>query len=361
MEKFAKSANRFRKHHHGREPDMMTVGEARERILAQLERMQPAQTSLRDSLGLVLAEDLISDINIPPAPCSAMDGYAVALSDLSTASAKNGVCLPVAGSVSAGDPPGVKLSQGCVIRIMTGAPLPDGADAVVPFEATKQRFEEELTPDSDNPIFARTPARFENVRPEGEAIKAGDTVMKKGAKLTPSHICAAAAVGRAYLKTIRRPVVAILSTGDELAEPGTRAGNGKIYDSNGPSIEAFVKEIGGEPLFMGIVPDSLELLEERLTEAARCDLVITTAGVSKGDYDVVGDALSRKGKIDLWTVKMRPGKPLAFGWLSDKVGGKRTPHLGLPGNPVSAQVGFIQFGRPAILKMLGLPPSPLQS
>ena len=347
-------AHSDRPHRHHYDAEMLGVEEARERILSYFERLDPVEVDLLEALDMVLAEDLVAPFDVPPLPNSAMDGYAVVSADLTGASESSPVELPVAFSIAAGALPEAPLVAGSVARIMTGAPVPDGADAVVPFEDTDEL---ERRNGSGSVAADRIGIKLaadvgDNVRGAGEDIALGELVLKAGTVMRPGAIGVAASLGRSSVRVYRRPVVAIISTGDELLSPGEAHQPGKIYNSNAYSIAAQVKRYGGVPLMAGIARDTVESLQERLVEAFKADMVVTSAGVSKGDYDVVKDVLAKNGAIALWSVRMRPAKPLAFGTLNAP-DGRKVPHLGLPGNPVSAMVAFEQFGRPAIHMMAG--------
>jgi molybdopterin molybdotransferase len=240
---------------------------------------------------------------------------------------------------------------------MTGAPIPDGADAVVPFEDTDE-VERQASSASMSTIGINVAASSgANVRPAGQDVKAGEQVLQKGVVLRAQEIGVLASLGLVEVSVIRRPVVSILATGDELVDPAGEPRPGGIYDSNSYSIASAVRQAGGVPRLLGIAGDDVEAIGEMLKLGLTSDILITSAGVSKGDYDVVKDVLARHGDISFWSVRMRPAKPIAFGTLAGP-GGRRVPHLGLPGNPVSTLVGFEQFGRPAIGKMLGKGESP---
>ena len=340
-------------HRHHYDAEMLSVEEARDRILSYFTRLPAVETPLADALGQVLAEDLVALFDIPSLANSAMDGYAVMTSDTRNASKENPVDLPVIGVVAAGQLPAHPLEHGSAMRIMTGAPIPDGADAVVPFEDTDE-LERRAAGESTDLIAVHIETeRRENIRDAGEDVKAGTTVFTSGQILRAGEIGVIASLGHASVQAFRRPVVAIVSTGDELLEPGEQHQPGKIYNSNAYSVAAMVTRYGGVPEIVGIARDTVESLESALNTALEtADLVVTSAGVSKGDYDVVKDVLSSKGEIALWSVRMRPAKPLAFGVLS-RGDGAVIPQLGLPGNPVSAMVAFEQFGRPALRLMMG--------
>jgi molybdopterin molybdotransferase len=336
---------------------MLSVEEARERILSYFHALDAVDAPLIDALDMTLAENIVAEFDIPPFANSAMDGYAVIASDLRRASQSAPVELPVAFTIAAGALPEDAVTRGNVARIMTGAPVPEGADAVVPFEDTDELERRGVRARETRIGIKLAPHTGDNIRPAGEDIARGEMALRKGARLTPGAIGVAASLGRDRVKVFRRPVVAIVSTGDELIEPGAAHQPGKIYNSNAYSIAAEVKRYGGVPKIIGIAKDTIESLTSRLDDALSADMVVTSAGVSKGDYDVVKDVLAKNGAIALWSVRMRPAKPLAFGTLNAP-DGRRVPHLGLPGNPVSAMVAFEQFGRPAIHMMLGRAPMP---
>ncbi len=349
-----------RPHRHHYDAEMLSVEDARDRILSYFQPLTPLDVPLLDALGLTLAEDLIAEFDIPPLANSAMDGYAVRTADVGSASKFNPVLLPVKGYIAAGDVPTHPVAKGTAVRIMTGAPVPDGADAVVPFEDTDEE-ERRKNGAEITEIGIKLHAEIgDNIRPAGEDIQSGEMVVTVGTELTPGVIGVAASLGRTSVKAVRRPVIAIVSTGDELVEPGEAREPGKIYNSNAYSIAAMAEKYGAVANIIGIARDSIESLEAMLSQAVKYDMVVTSAGVSKGDYDVVKDVLAKGGEIALWSVKMRPAKPLAFGAL-DAPDGRKVPHLGLPGNPVSAMVAFEQFGRPAIRVMLGKEPLPKPS
>ncbi len=349
-----------RPHRHHYDAEMLSVEDARDRILSYFEPLGSVDVPLLDSLGLTLDEDLVADFDIPPLANSAMDGYAVRSEDVAPASRYNPVLLPVNGHIAAGEVPAEPVSQGTAARIMTGAPVPEGADAVVPFEDTDEESRR-LNGNAISEIGIKLSAEpGENIRPAGEDIRAGETVVTKGTELTPGVIGVAASLGKSSVNAIRRPIIAIVSTGDELVDPGDERTPGKIYNSNAFSIAAMAEKYGAIANIIGIARDTIESLEAMLEEAVNYDMVVTSAGVSKGDYDVVKDVLAKKGEIALWSVRMRPAKPLAFGALNAP-DGRKVPHLGLPGNPVSAMVAFEQFGRPAIGIMLGKKPLPKPS
>ncbi len=331
---------------------MINVEEARERVLGYFDVLEPETRPILEADGQVLAEDVEGRFDIPPLDNSAMDGYALRTGDIRGASEASAVTLRVTGSVAAGQLPTGSVEPGAAVRIMTGAPIPQGADAVVPFEDTDE-VERRASgqPLSEIAIREDVPPAA-NVRPAGQDVRAGERVLQSGTVLRSAEIGVLAALGRSSVRVIRRPVAAILATGDELVDVGQDLQAGSIYDVNSYSLSVAVQRAGGVPRLLGIARDNLDDLEAKLQAGLEADILLTSAGVSKGDYDIVKDVLARRGEIEFWSVRMRPAKPLAFGVL-DGPGGTRVPHLGLPGNPVSALVGFEQIGRPAILKMMG--------
>ena len=338
-------------------PSWLTVEEALARILDYVSPLGPERKRLLDALGQVLAEDVRAPFDVPPHANSSMDGYAVRAADVQAAGPAAGVTLRVVGEAPAGAPSNRAVGQGETIRIMTGAVIPQGADAVVPFEETDEleRIERGGRVAGEVNVLAAA-SEGENIRLAGEDIASGETVLPRGTTLGAAEVGVLASLGFDHAAVIRRPVVAVLTTGDELVEPPLPLTPGKIYNSNGFSIAAAVSACGGIPLTLETARDNLASLKGRLAEAIEADIVLTTAGVSRGDYDIVKDVLMEEGDIDFWTVRMRPAKPLAFGALRARAADgseRRVPHLGLPGNPVSALVAFEQFARPAILKALG--------
>lgn len=333
---------------------MISVEEALERILSYVSVLEPEDRPILDALGQVVADDVVSDINIPPLDNTAMDGYAVRAGDTVGSSEGSPVMLHVIGELAAGYLFDGVVEAGTAVRIMTGAPMPRGADAVVPFEETDEpsgRAFGSFAKSRDVVGVLKAAEPGANIRRAAEDVRAGQAIIRADAVLHPAQIGVLASLGKATVRVHRRPVVAILSTGDEVREPGQSLQPGQIYDSNAYSIAAMVLANGGIPKRLGIARDTVEALTAKLREGLDADMLVTSAGVSRGDYDVVKDVLAKEGEVDFWTVRMRPGKPLAFGTFAS--GGRRVPHIGLPGNPVSSMVSFELFGRPAIYKMLG--------
>jgi len=334
---------------------MISVEEALEKVLSYVEVLEPERKPVLDCLGQVLAEDVYSDIDIPPLDNSAMDGYALRAKDTRGASESSPRYLVVVGEVAAGSISSQEVRPGTAIRIMTGAPLPEGADAVVRFEDTDEVSRKSSGGDLSQIGILCQVKKGLNVRGRGEDIAKGDLILKEGKVLRPQEIGVLASLGRSTALVIRRPIVAILATGDELVGVDQPLAPGKIHDSNTYTIAAEVSRYGGIPKILGIGRDSVRSLTEKIDEGLDADMLITSGGVSKGDYDIVKDVLAEHGEVGFWTVCMKPGKPLAFGVIKNVEGGRkgRVPHLGLPGNPVSSMITFEQFARPAILKMMG--------
>jgi molybdopterin molybdotransferase len=334
---------------------MISVEEALDKVLSYIEILEPERKPILDCLGQVLAEDVYSDIDVPPLDNAAMDGYALRAEDTRGASESSPVYLSVVGEVAAGSMPTREVKPGTAIRIMTGAPLPEGADAVVQFENTDEVNRKSSGGDVRQIGILYQAKKRLNVRGRGEDIAKGNLVLEKGGVLRPQEIGVLASLGNPTALVIRRPIVAILATGDELIAVDQPLAPGKIHNSNTYTIAAEVSRYGGVPKILGIGRDSIQSLIEKIDGGLDADMLITSGGVSKGDYDIVKDVLAEHGEIGFWTVRMKPGKPLAFGIIKKTEGGreKKVPHLGLPGNRVSSMVTFEQFARPAILKMMG--------
>jgi molybdopterin molybdotransferase len=333
---------------------MISVEEARDRILAFFQRLPVERKPLLEALGQVLAEDIVAPFDIPPLDNTSMDGYAVRAADTTGATEASPRTLRVIADLAAGYLLDTPVDAGEAVRIMTGAPIPPGADAVVPFEETDEPLRDvgQAAKKSDTVDIFKGAGTGANVRSRGEDVTRGQTVIAAGRLLRASEIGVLASIGLTDAPVYRRPVVAILSTGDEITEPGQPLQPGRIYDANAHSIAALVTSYGGVPRLLGIARDTVADLTAKIHEGLDADMLVTSAGVSRGDFDVVKDVLAREGAIDFWTVRMRPGKPLAFGAFHAP-GGRNVPHLGLPGNPVSSMVSFELFGRPAIFTMLG--------
>jgi molybdopterin molybdotransferase len=319
---------------------MVTVDEALEKILSHIHSLGFEKVSILDALGRVNAEDIRANRNIPPLDNSAMDGYALRFEDVQNASQEYPIRLEVIEDLPAGFISKKKIERGKAIRIMTGAPVPKGADTVIPVEETKKEDKSVL-------IFKAFP-RGEHIRESGEDVKKGDRVISKGDTIRPAEVGMLASVGRSFVSVYQRPLVAILCTGDELVDVDGELDEVKIISSNSYTLAAQVKDCGAIPLQLGIAKDLKEEIEEKLRQGIRADVLISSAGISVGDYDFVKDVMKNLGmKMVFWKVAMRPGQPLAFGTIGEK------PVFGLPGNPVSSMISFEQFVRPSLLKMMG--------
>lgn len=324
---------------------MIPVEEALERVLSRVSVLGAEQVELTSALHRALAEDTVADADIPPWPNSSMDGYALRGADTRAASQARPARLGLAGRVPAGALAERTLGPGEAFRIFTGAPLPAGADAVVPQEDAEE--------DGGAVVIRRPVESGAYVRPRGEDVRGGETVLECGRRLGPAEVGLLAALGHLQVSVVKRPRVGILSTGDELADLGTAPGPGQIRNSNSYSLMAQVSEAGGEPVLLGVACDSLEAIETRLRWGLGCDALISSAGVSVGDHDFVKAALARLGaEQHLWLVDMRPGKPVAFATIPVPLKGT-VPVFALPGNPVSAMVTFELLVRPALLRMGG--------
>ena len=331
-------------------PQLRNVDTALTNILDDMTRLGSETVPLTQSLDRIIAEDIISPINLPPFDNSAMDGYAIHAADIQGASAAHPVTLPVVMDILAGAAPTAPLETGQAARIMTGAPIPVGATAVVPVEDTNDSWQKG---DSGTP-----PPRIDiltsldegaNIRRAGENIPGGATVMAANTLIRPAELGMLAAVGQTQVKVIRQPKVLILTTGDELADIDQPLTPGKIRDTNSYTLAGLVHQAGGLPLRLPIARDSLASIRKlyRKALAQQPDMLISSAGVSVGAADLVKVVMNELGNIDFWRINMRPGKPLAYGTIQG------IPFFGLPGNPVSAMVTFEIFVRPALAKIAG--------
>jgi molybdopterin molybdotransferase len=326
-------------------PDPISVDEHLARIIDSIEPLPDFPQPLMETMGLSAAEDVVSTVALPSFDNSAMDGYAVRAADVATASEETPVHLPVVGEIGAGQARLLALSPGTAAKIMTGAPVPDGADAVVPYEWTDRGVAQ---------VRIIQPAEAgAHVRRAGEDVSEGDLLVEAGTVLGPRHLGLLASVGRATVRSRPRPRVVVLSTGSELREPGTDLGPDSIYDGNSWLLAAAARQAGAIAYRVGIVPDEprafLSALNDQLV---RADLVVTSGGVSQGDFDVVKEALSPLGSVWFGPVAMQPGKPQGFG----VVGEDQVPIFTLPGNPVSAYISFEMFVLPALRKLMGKAP-----
>ncbi len=332
---------------------LLTVDDALRQILGPITVLPPESVPTPDALGRVLAEDIVSRYDIPPFLNSSMDGYAVRAADVAGATRDRPARLPVMMDIPAGRSPDRPLNVGEAARIMTGAPLPDGADAVIPVEDTDDRW----TPDGAAPLpeavrVYRSAQPGDFTRAPGEDIRAGQTVLRTGAVLRPQDIGVLVSLGQARVPVVRQPRVAILSTGDELVDIDDELGPGQIRNSNSYMLAGLVASYGGIAIRLGVARDTLDDVRQRFREALdhQPDLIVSSAGVSVGARDVVRIVIDELGRVDLWRVNLRPGKPLAYGQVDG------VPFFGLPGNPVSVMVTFELFVRPALLRMAGRNP-----
>ena len=323
-------------------PDLIGVSDLVERILATVSPLPAFPQPLMEALGLALAEDVVAPISLPSFDNSAMDGYAVVAEDVAGATEDEPVELPVVGEIGAGRASILALSPGTAVKIMTGAPVPAGATAVVPYEWTDRGVARVR--------IRQAPKPGQHVRPTGDDITEGDMLLEEGTVLGPRHLGLLAAVGRATVRTRPRPRVVVISTGSELRDPGSPLAPDAIYDGNSYLLAAAARAAGAIAYRVGIVPDDPQAFTEALgDQLVRADLVVTSGGVSEGDFDVVKEALSAHGSMWFGGVAMQPGKPQGFG----TVGEDDTPVFTLPGNPVSAYVSFETFVLPAIRRMMG--------
>ena len=385
------------------EDRMLSVEEAFARIVSQFAVLETETVSLLDALGRVLAEDVVSAEDVPAFDNSAMDGYAVRFADTQAASEAQPVHLRVVGDLAAGAVPTAPLGPEEAVRIMTGAPVPPGSDAVVPFEDTDRtdwaKFGTRPGASGDPATVGilLPPEHYDNVRFRAEDIKVGEQVLARGKRIRPAEIGVLASMGRVQVAVYRRPVVAVIPTGDEVIEIDRPLEPGQVRNSAAHALEALVTTYGGVPRRLPVVGDTIEETRAALLSCLDCDLIVTIGGVSMGDYDLVRNVLGAEGEIDFWRIRMRPGKPLAFGHIeasanaedpnaeavsavtpakasssvipeeasasvipakagihpSSQVNTRRVPVVGLPGNPVSAYVTFEEFVRPALLIMQG--------
>ncbi|HSM24990.1 MAG TPA: gephyrin-like molybdotransferase Glp [Anaerolineaceae bacterium] len=328
---------------------LLSVEEARNRILAAFKQKNCKTIPLEKSLHQFLFSDITAKIDLPSFDNSSMDGFAVIIDDLIELSEINPIELEIIEDIAAGYTPKKVLQNGQAARIMTGAPLPLGADSVVPVELTNfsDRYAEEKLPEKIQVMkFVK---KGENIRPQGQDIKQGELIFSKGHKLRPQDLGFLAAQGIDKVDVVQKPTVALLSSGDELLKPGENLVPGKIYDSNSITIKIMLESFGAEVIDLGVAKDNYQDIKSKLDSVIKSevDMIVTTAGVSVGVYDYIREVILQEGNLNFWKVNIRPGKPLTFGDY------KNIPFLGLPGNPVSAFVSTLIFIRPIINKMLG--------
>jgi molybdopterin molybdotransferase len=325
--------------------ELVSVEDHRDRILATIEPLPAFDQPLMEAFGLASAEDVHASVPLPGFDNSAMDGYAVAHADVASATDDSPVHLPVVGEIGAGQATLLAVSPGTAAKIMTGAPVPAGADSVVPYEWTDRGVA--------NVVISRAPRPGQHVRPKGQDVSEGDLLVESGTVLGARQIGLLAAVGRPSVRSRPRPRVVVMSTGSELREPGSSLGHDSVYDGNSFLLAAAARQAGAIAYRVGIVPDDPRTFLGSLNDQlVRADLVITSGGVSMGDYDVVKEALAPLGTVWFGGVAMQPGKPQGFG----TVGEDAVPIITLPGNPVSAYISFEQFALPAIRRLMGRAP-----
>ncbi len=331
------------------ELEYLTVADALHLVLQGVTPLPGERTPLLDALGRVLAEPVVAFDSLPPFANSSMDGYALRAEDVAEASTASPANLQVVADIAAGAVPEATLAPGMAARIMTGAPLPVGADAVVPVEDTNEPWRDSERPLPESILVYRSVHTGDYVRHIGEDIQAGQEVMTPGHLLRPQEIGVLASLGISHVNVHRRPRIGVLATGDELIDVEAPLAPGKIRNSNSYAQAAQVIDLGAELVSLGVARDTEDQVRAKLQVGldAGVDLLVSSAGVSVGAYDVVKAVLEQEGNVSFWRVRMRPGKPLAFGSYHG------VPFLGLPGNPVSAMVSFERFVRPTIRKMAG--------
>jgi molybdopterin molybdotransferase len=326
---------------------LLPVSEARERILAAFAPLNTTHVPLKDAVGRILAEEIVAATDLPLFDNSSMDGFAVRVSDVLEAGSATPIRLPVVNDIPAGIMPTHQLQSGEAARIMTGAPLPAGADAVVPVEETDFNSREAGIALPENVQIFKAAKIGANIRKRGDDIKRGDSILPKGLRLRPQDLGMLAMLGIADVPVVRKPRVALLSSGDELTPIGQPLSAGKIYDVNSYTLGAMLEANGCEIIPLGVAADTPESIKAALAKAQDADLIVSSAGVSMGSFDFIKDIIEKDGELNFWRINMRPGKPLTFGHYQN------LPFIGLAGNPVSAFVGFMVFVRPVIAKLLG--------
>jgi molybdopterin molybdotransferase len=329
---------------------LLSVESARTIILEKFQSKNSVLLPIDQSMGKILSRDIFAVLNLPPFNNSSMDGFAVRAKDIRGASEENPIELAIIEDIAAGSAPKHHIHPGNASRIMTGAPLPPGADAVVPVEFTNfsDRYYQKELP--SHIYVHKSVSSGDYVRPEGQDIQVGEKIFSKGHPLRPQDLGFLAAQGFGKIDTVDQPVIALLSSGDELTQPGEVLHPGKIYDSNTITIKTLLESFGAQVIDLGVAKDNLQDIKTKLQniQTMKIDLLVSTAGVSVGVYDFIRDVILEDGNLTFWKVNIRPGKPLTFGEY------QKIPFIGLPGNPVSAYVSALVFIKPIINKLLGI-------
>ncbi|NMB88970.1 MAG: molybdopterin molybdotransferase MoeA [Chloroflexi bacterium] len=332
---------------------MLAVSEAQKQILSALQPVQTTTIPLEQAAGRILCADVSVHEDLPAFASSSMDGFAVRATDVASAGPDQGVPLQVAGDIPAGSQPTFRVGAGQAARIMTGAPMPAGADAVIPIEDTDQSIHAGVSDLPGQVIVFRRVRPGEYVRPAGQDLRRGTTVLPAGRQIKPQDLGLLSILGLTAVPVYELPRVALMSSGNELATPGEMLKPGQIRDANTYSLGALIQNSGARLIHLGIARDDPRQIQDLLDSAVSqgADLIITSAGVSVGAYDYVRQIIEKDGRLTFWRVNMRPGKPLAFGAY------RQVTLIGLPGNPVSAFIGYLVFGQPAVRRLAGLPPA----
>ncbi len=327
---------------------MLSVLEAKSQILKHFQPLPLEEVSLLHACGRILGEDIAAGFDLPPFENSSVDGFALSSSDR-PAETNTKVRLRVSADIPAGVMPPITLQPGTAARIMTGAPVPSGADCIVPVEQTDFPYRDPSSKVPEYITVIRFPKKGDNIRPRGQDVRAGEILLRKGQVLRPQDTGLISSLGRAKVQVHRRARIALFSSGDELTFPGSPLQPGKIYDANSFSLAHLAVQAGAEVVALGIAPDNEDEIKRKFLQAAneQVDFILTSAGVSVGAFDYVRKILEHSGSLELWRVNMRPGKPLAFGTFKD------IPVISLPGNPVSAFIGFLVFVLPVIKRLSG--------
>ena len=328
---------------------LLDVSLAREKLLTHFEAIDTEKLPVDRCLGRILAETVVSNFDLPLFSNSSMDGFGICVTDFEKFKKDHSIILDVVGDIPAGKRYNRTLKPGQAVRIMTGAPVPDGVDAVVPVEYTNIDFKNQSETVPEKIEIKKEVRQFDNIRIKGSDLRKGDTVLEPGRKIRPQDIGFLTMLGIVEVKVHKIPRVAVFSTGDELIKPGQELLHGKIFDSNSPSLKSLLQLSNVDVINFGIIPDTEQDIAVVLNEILKngVDLILSSAGVSVGVYDFVRKVIEDNGQLEMWRINMRPGKPFMFGYYKD------TPIIGLPGNPVSAYVSFLVFVQPVINKIGG--------